>query len=255
MPVSVLTEAALRILLKDEDLDVLKEYKVGADVIVTPSAKAYLTDHRIDLLVGDKRVIRCPGNSEPVRKDPVPNPGVRDETASGGKPEYMTSLKGTVLVCKDNKIIRLRGKIDSFEAKLLETQLAFIRHNCAKQAEDLGEVLGYTRAVMRAEVLDDAVPPMKLFGLDEAEIRDRSHEPRKYYGVPHFMPLTVDDGEVVLMVNVLRTMIRETELVAYEAFRGESGVPEREDIVMALNRLSSALYVIMLKEKAGEYAS
>jgi len=253
--VSLLTEAALRILLKDEDLDALKEYRVGADVIVTPSARSYLTDHRIDLVIGDKRVIKnpsgreCADSGEPVGQKRNP------ETAPGEKPEYMTSLRAGELVYKDHKVIKLRGKIDSFEAKLLETQFTFQRLGRSGLEKDLKEVLDYARTIMRCEVMGEAMPLMNLFGMDEEGIHDRSHYPKKYFGVPHFMPITIDDGEEILTLNVLRTMVREVEIAAFEAFRNETGVPEREDIITALNRLSSALYVMMLRTKAGEYAS
>ncbi|MCL2684101.1 MAG: hypothetical protein FWE55_02550 [Synergistaceae bacterium] len=234
---SVLTEAALRILLKDEDLDALKEYRVAADVIVTPSARGYLMDHRIDLIIGDKKVIKNPQGKESAQQSGKP------------KPEYMTSLGTGGLVYKDHKIIKLRGKIDSFEAKTLETQLALRRAEYHELERCLAEVLDYARAVMRAEVRGEELPPMKLFGMDDVEIRDSSHHPMKYFGLPHFMPITADDGETVLALNTLRTMAREVEIAAYEAFKTESGTPDRVDIITGLNRLSSALYVLMFKAK------
>ena len=279
---SVLTEAALRIMLKDEDLDALEEYRVASDVIVTPSAKAYLIDHRIDLIVGEKRIIKTPRRekAETAKPDgakpegPKPN-GLKPDGAvtsgakpdgpksegpkpdglkpDGLKPEYMTALRGGELVFKDHKIIKLRGKVDAFEAFAMETQFRLAEKGHKKAAGELGDVVAYVRKLMRCEVLREDVPPMLLFGMDEAEIRERSHKPHKFYGFGHFMPITPEDGEVVLCLNVLRTLSREAELCAYEAFRDEQGVPERQDIVQAYNRLSSALYVMMLRAKANEY--
>jgi len=273
----VLTEAALRILLKDEDLDALDEYRVAADVIVTPSAKAYLIDHRIDLIVGDKRVIKTPGHEnrgksdksgDKANKNAAARPGgapAPAETPAEGKyhsiyggsfdvkPEYMTALRGFELVFKDHKIIRLRGKVDGFEAAAMETQFHFKSKGFKKAADDLGRIVDYVRKLMRCEVLCEDVPPMELFGMDEDEIHERSHKPQKYYGFGHFTPITVDDGEIVLRLNILRTLSRETELCAYEAFRNSQGIPDREDIIRAYNRLSSALYVMMLRAKAKEY--
>ena len=270
----VLTEAALRILLKDEDLDALDEYRVAADVIVTPSAKAYLIDHRIDLIVGDKRIIKTPGrenrdksdkNTDKINKNAAIRPGGTAEPPAEGryhsiyggsfdiKPEYMTALRGSELVFKDHKIIRLRGKVDGFEAAAMETQFFLKSKGFGKAAGDLGKVIEYVRKLMRCEVMCEDVPPMELFGMDEAEIHERSHKPQKYYGFGHFMPITIDDGEIVLRLNILRTLSREVELCAYEAFRNSQGIPDREDIILAYNRLSSALYVMMLRTKAKEY--
>lgn len=257
---SVLTEADLRIILKDEDLDGLREYRVASDVIVTPSARSYLTDHRIDLVIGGKRVIKNPsardakgGARPPERKRALP--GESGGPPDGEKPEYMTNLNAHELVCKDHKTIKLRGCIDGFEARILETQMMFHREGRAGECRDLGEILDYTRLIMRGEVLGEEVPPPNLFGMGDAEIRDRSHHPMKYYGVPHFMPLKMEDGEVILRLNVLRTIVREAEIAAFEAFRDEDGVPSRQDIMTALNRMSSAFYVMMLRSKAGEYGS
>ena len=274
---SVLTEAALRVLLKDEDLDALDEYRVAADVIVTPSAKAYLIDHRIDLIVGDKRIIKTPGHENRSKTDKKNikanrSAAVRPDTSDGAdetpsdnryysvyggsfdkKPEYMAALRGSELVFKDHKIIKLRGKVDAFEAAAMETQFWLKLKGFKKASDDLGSINEFVRILMRSEVLCEDVPPMELFGMDEAEIHERSHKPQKFYGFGHFMPITIDDGEVVLRLNILRTLVREVELCAYEAFRNSQGIPDREDIILGYNRLSSALYVMMLRTKAKEY--
>ena len=91
---SVLTEAALRILLKDEDLDSLREYRVAEGVIVTPSARSYLTDHRIDLIIGDKRVIKNPPGRERAQSGEAANQ--QQTNKAGNTPEYMTSLRNRI---------------------------------------------------------------------------------------------------------------------------------------------------------------
>ena len=42
---------------------------------------------------------------------------------------------------------------------------------------------------------------------------------------------------------------REAELLAVKAFENKEGLPERPDLLQALNRLSSFLYLIMLELK------
>ena len=50
-------------------------------------------------------------------------------------------------------------------------------------------------------------------------------------------------------------MARQTELAAYRAFRDENGAVTREDILQGLNRLSSLLWIFMIKLKAGKYGN
>ena len=70
-------------------------------------------------------------------------------------------------------------------------------------------------------------------------IRLVSHDPTKYLGQGHIVP-DVALGPNVALLNWLRAQAREVE-VAYV----QVGM-EREDILASLNRLSSAIYVLML---------
>ena len=56
-------------------------------------------------------------------------------------------------------------------------------------------------------------------------------------------------------LNMVRTQVRETELAAVEAFFDPTEGLQREDIIKALNRMSSAVYVMMCRLKAGKYES
>ena len=60
------------------------------------------------------------------------------------------------------------------------------------------------------------------------------------------------DSPAVLELNRLRAMVRSAELMAVDAFCDREGNPPREDILRALNRMSSMLYILMLREKAKE---
>ena len=57
------------------------------------------------------------------------------------------------------------------------------------------------------------------------------------------------DGRVLLLVNAARCKARETELLAVKAFQDKEGLPTRLDLLQALNRLSSFLYLIMIQLK------
>ena len=153
------------------------------------------------------------------------------------KPEHMTHLNGDTLVEKTHPVIRFRGCVDRLEAELLLCGLRLPRLKPALQ-----ELLELSRQLIAADVLGEPVKEMSLLGLTEQELRQHSHFPQKYYNMPHFMPEFTDSAEV-LELNRLRTIIRATELAAVEAH------PTRTDILQALNRMSSAVYILMIKLK------
>ncbi|MBI1879459.1 MAG: ethanolamine utilization cob(I)yrinic acid a,c-diamide adenosyltransferase EutT, partial [Chloroflexi bacterium] len=79
------------------------------------------------------------------------------------------------------------------------------------------------------------------------------HWPDRTLGIPHVVP-GPGDHEMLLQLNLLRCQTRETELVAVSAFTGSDGQPTRTDLIVALNRLSSAVYYLLLLLKAGKIA-
>ena len=167
---------------------------------------------------------------------------------SGGymteKPEHMTHLHGDVLVLKTHPRIAFRGAMDKLEAELLLSQLVTESEIC----KELGEILAFARNLVRCEVLDEPVTQEKLCGLTEDELRQHSHRPQDFYGQPHFMPEHTD-GMAILQVNRARCAAREAELKAVAAFLDQEGNPARVDILRALNRMSSMLWILMIRMK------
>lgn len=160
------------------------------------------------------------------------------------KPEHMTHLHGDVLVPKTHPRIRFRGKLDTLEAELILCQL-----HCPDWKKELEEILSLSRQIIRCDVLDEPLKWDKLCGLTEQEQRKQSHFPQEYYGLPHFMP-SEQDGMTVARLNRVRCCAREGELAAAEAFCGAEGSVTRPDILRAMNRMSSMLYILMIREKA-----
>ena len=199
-------------------------FYLGKSDQLTSEARDFLTRERIEILPADQ--------ARPQRWK-LENGGYMEE-----KPEHMTHLNGDTLVPKTHPRIAFRGRIDSLEGEIMLCQLT-LSH---LQAE-LGELLGLARAVLQCEVLEKPLEEKPLCGLDEGQIRRRSHFPQEYYGQPHFMP-EVTDGETILRLNKLRTMVRATELAAVAA------IPHRQDLLRALNRMSSMVYLLMIREKA-----
>ena len=202
---------------------------LGKDDRLTPGARDWLTRERIQVL--DAKDAKLP----------------ELRLLGGGfvreKPEHMTHLNGDILVSKLHPRIRFRGCMDTLEAELMLTQLSAVQVRKA-----LGEILDLARRLIRCDVLEEPVPEGKLCGLTETEIRAHSHLPQDFYGQPHFMPCYAD-GEAILRLNRARCAAREAELMAVAAFTDADGVPTRVDILRALNRMSSMLYILMIRLK------
>ena len=203
---------------------------------LTPSAQDWLRGEGIEVL---PRAQAAPAHYE-----------TPDGAVLAQKPEHMTHLRGNVLVPKDHPRIAFRGKIDTLEAEILLTQ--HTARDDAALVKTLEQMLAAVRGLIRADVLDEPVQKLCIDSMGEAELRERSHDPAKYYGQPHFMP-SYTDGIVLLQLNRLRTAVRETELAAYRAFRAPDGGVLRGDLLLTLNRLSSLCWIEMIRRKAAQH--
>ena len=155
------------------------------------------------------------------------------------KPEEMTHLRDDVLVMKNHPRIRFRGAMDTLEAELLLC------------GESTRPILELARRLLRCDVLNEPVGSITLYGLTEDRQRQLSHFPQEHFGIAHFMPDYADSPEV-LGLNRCRCAARAAELAAAEAFSDRDGLPTRPDILEAMNRMSSMLYLLMLQAKAGK---
>lgn len=206
---------------------------LGKGDTLTPGARDFLSRERVAILPAETAKPDC------YR--------MINGAALAEKPEQMTHLNGDVLVLKTHPRIRFRGAMDSLEAELLLCAL----HLDGQLRRDLGEILGLARMLIRCDVMEEPVPTGKLCGLTESELRSHSHRPQDFYGQTHFMP-EVSDGEKILLLNRCRTAARAAELAAAAAFTDENGCATRLDILRALNRMSSMIYILMIRQKAGK---
>lgn len=205
---------------------------LGKADALTPGARDYLTRERIEIRSGEEAKIE---------EYKLLNGGFIRE-----KPEHMTHLNGDILVCKTHPRIAFRGAMDMLEAELLLCQ-----QDVEQVRRELGEILTLARKVLRCEVMEEPLPAGKLCGLTETELRKHSHFPQEYYGQPHFMP-EATDGEAILRLNRLRCTARQAELMAVRAFLDGEGNPTRTDILQAMNRISSMIYILMVRTKSGK---
>ncbi len=246
---NLITETLLREMLKDSNINY---FKLEKDMILTPSAKSYLSDKKI-------KITKVGVEKEDIfhKKSNLPEPKkYRYKDIEGNtydkKPEYMTQIYGEKLVNKDHPIIAFRGKLDSVQSKILESQIIFSKLGYISLVNDLEEILKYIKNILRCEVLNLKLEEQLLLGLDIKGIREYSHNPKKYFGINHFEP-NYSHGEVVVYLNSLRTMSRELELYGFDAFKVKDSTPDRVDILTGLNRLSSLFYIMMFKFLAEHY--
>ena len=195
---------------------------LGEGDTLTSSARDYLTEERIPIVpAAQAKITRYRG---------------LDGCYYEEKPEHMTQLTGEVLVPKTHPRIRFRGSLDSLESRIL--LLALEEPELQAQCSEL---LDFVRQILKCEVLEEPFRADRLLGMTLDQVRTYSQLPQQYLGIPHFMP-GPRHGLRVARLNGLRTQVRQTELEAARAF------PEgREDIIRGLNRLSSAVYILMLK--------
>ena len=211
--------------------------------VLTPAARSFLREHRVEVVYPQGGG----ADSQGAARYQTPF-GVELEE----KPEHMTHLRGNLLVFKDHPRIAFRGMIDLLEGEIALCQQVCAREGVTALAEELEEALAFVRRFIRFDVLEEPVGEVKLCGLTPEEMRERSHYPEKYYGQGHFL-IHYTDAPAILAVNRVRTVARQTELAAYRAFRDESGGVTRGDILLGLNRLSSLLWIMMIRLKAGDY--
>ncbi len=197
---------------------------------LTPSAKDYVNRERIEV--------------RPASQAKQESYRLENGAVLKTKPEHMTHLYGDVLVYKTHPRIRLRGELDSLQAELMLCQL-----EAPEQGKALGEILALSQKIMACDVMEEPLGEDKLCGLTQEELRSRSHRPQDFYGQPHFLP-TAADGREILLLNRCRCACRRAELAAAAAYLREDGTTAREDILRALNRMSSMLYLLMIEKKA-----
>ena len=219
---------------------------VNRDQRLTPGALDYLRAHRVEIVDPQGRAGEGAGSRDAPRYQTLFGAVLAE------KPEHMTHLKGNILVFKDHPRIAFRGMIDLLEAEIALAQQAAAGAGCPAAAGDLEEALAFVRRYIRFDVLDEPVGEVRLCGYTSEQLREYSHHPEQFLGQPHFM-VHYTDGPAILAVNKVRTVVRQTELAAYAAFRDGAGNVTRADMILGLNRLSSLMWIIMIKLKAGAY--
>ena len=252
--------------------DFLKQYfgmREGVEIQLdpgtrfTPAAQQMLNEKRITVRWRDNKgqvfVEKASTNQDVPqfeRVHPLKSNNIRPENTCvlcdsdvAKKPAMMTHLDDKILVPKTHPRILLRGKLDS-----CISYCVIVQCDMEQQPEILQcfmvNVRSYLGQILQSEVTSQPLPTLNLGEFDESVIHQWSHNPLKHLGHDHMLP-DVNYGKLVAELNYLRAQVRELELTAISVFIDHSmqlsshGV-DRKDIVDGLNRLSSAIYVVMI---------
>jgi len=204
------------------------------------------------------------GGEEPAARPVGRASGAYQIDATGerlaDKPEHLTHLRDNQsLVSKHHPRMRFRGKLDTLQGALLDAQVAADEARARGLVGELGEALELVRKMVGAEVMDQPLGPFALGGLDPTQIRWASHHTHELYRVPFMYP-SVRHGAPVAKLALARAIAREAELDFYAAFptddapSASSPLPSAHaDLALALNRLSSAIYLMQVRYVGGVY--
>ncbi len=251
-----------------------KNYEKEKNIIVcsradkfTPSAREFITDRGIELkFIEDGALDTIIDKALSVEKqDNEISASVANEVNekpkqkyickyTGGvldyKPEHMTQLHNNVLVYKFDKRVELRGKLDSLQANFIDASVQLDGNE--EFFNDFDDLIVYVKSILTSEFTNQTLSNLLLLGLTDNELREHSHDPKKYFGCDHLFGIDRSFNRKTILLNRLRAEVREVEILAVKTFFKE-GVVEREDIIKALNRLSSGVYLAMLKAESGRY--
>lgn len=172
---------------------------------------------------------------------PAPMTVTAPAPVHGALPQGTTYLDAETVVNKSHPRIMLRGKIDSLIAACVVVQTQFDMRKSLPELVILG--LADTNTclwyLLQTEITASPMPSIRVCDMDADTLRTVSLNPKHYLGIDHIVP-SGSLGPNVALLNWLRTLIREVEVVCTEVS------PDRTDMLEGLNRLSTAVYVLML---------
>lgn len=208
--------------------------KIGVQVVAAPCATSCTTP--------GPAPAAC---AAPVAPAPSASAASCASAPSGSTP--MTRLDANTLVSKGDPRVEFRGKLDTLlaTAALVQTQFDPKERLSPYLRDCLNDLAAWVMQILSAEVSGGLCVVDGMGGMDVETLYAVSRDPARYLGVQPFVPGAAH-GANAMLVNWLRAVTRETEVAAVKC-----GCC-REDITGALNRLSSAVYVLMLLTVAAE---
>lgn len=257
----VITEAVIREELKAKESGT---YYIEEGTLLSPAAREYLNQRRIkiekrsdmpkeEIKMAPEKEIKVEQSKAEQSKPEFKYTDYETGAYYLDKPEHMTQLCGNALVAKNHPRIYFRGRLDHLQALVVLTQATLAQEkNSQKLIEDLNDIKRILMEIMRCDVMDIQISNQTILGLSHEQLRERSHDPQKFFNITQMMMPDYTMGMAYALLNQLRTVIRETEVAAADAFLSGAKC-SRSDIIEELNRLSSAIHIMMCMYLAGLY--
>ena len=240
-----ITEAWLR---ANHTLSEGGEIHLPADARLTPSARELLESRRLRikflddqgrLYIDDKREQPVHGLTSTDAHPQACCELCRQPVAQ--KPDTLTHLTANKMVAKSDPRLGFRAALDSTIALAVWLQIEL-----AEQWQPwLADIRSRLGNIMRADAIEEPLAAQSIAGLSEADLHRLSHQPLRYLDHDHLVP-EAGQGRDSALLNLLRCKVRETETFAAQVFITPGFEVLRPDILQALNRLSSTVYVMMI---------
>lgn len=226
------------------------EIHLPADSRLTPSARELLESRHLRIKFIDEQG-RLFVDDEQQQPQPVHGLTSSDEHPQAccelcrqpvaKKPDTLTHLSAEKMVAKSDPRLGFRAVLDSTIALAVWLQIE-LAEPWQPWLADIRSRLGN---IMRADALGEPLGCQAIVGLSDEDLHRLSHQPLRYLDHDHLVP-EASHGRDAALLNLLRTKVRETETVAAQVFITRSFEVLRPDILQALNRLSSTVYVMMI---------
>ena len=219
---------------------------------LTPEARALIHERqiRIRFIDAQGRLFASPEEAEP--RHPLTGKSQAEEKArpslrkTGVASEHLTHLDAHTLVAKSHPRILLRGKLDTLIALTVLAEHDFDREQHYPWLHAyLADIRSAAGRLLRDEVTGEDSAAVSLGNVDAEMLHAISHNPLRYLGHDHIVPAR-EHGRNVALLNLLRAQAREVEVEVVRAFTTPEQRITRPALLTAANRLSSALYVLML---------
>ncbi|MDA8497214.1 ethanolamine utilization cob(I)yrinic acid a,c-diamide adenosyltransferase EutT [Citrobacter sp. Igbk 17] len=242
-----ITEAWLR---ANHTLSEGAEIHLPADARLTPSARELLESRHLRIKFIDEQGSLFIDDEE---QQPQPVHGLTSSDTHpqascelchqpvAKKPDTLTHLTADKMVAKSDPRLGFRAALDSTIGLAVWLQIE-LAEPWQPWLADIRSRLGN---IMRADAMDEPLSAQSIVGLSDEDLHRLSHQPLRYLDHDHLVP-EASHGRDSALLNLLRTKVRETETVAAQVFITRSFEVLRPDILQALNRLSSTVYVMMI---------